>query len=105
MASDILQEETRRLLALTGLTPQHISRVMKGLDITDELSEELGEISSRTATELSLISIPLLSVVAVSMDPDGPDALSLFRELISEAMRAAYQAGRKKERVRDLILD
>jgi hypothetical protein len=39
------------------------------------------------------------------MDPDGPDALSLFRELISEAMRAAYQAGRKKERVRDLILD
>ena len=86
----------RDLLTGAGFSPEQATQMLDGLDITEELSRELGELSEQAVKELNMISLPFAGMLALSPDGSSDEAyFSLLKDLLGEIMRAAYQLGVK----------
>ena len=84
------------LLTGAGFSSEQATQMLDGLDITEELSRELGELSEQAVKKLNLISLPFVGTLALSPDSSSDEAyFSLLKDLLGEIMRAAYQLGGK----------
>lgn len=99
LVNDQLRVEVRALLINAGFSPGQASQLIEGLNVVDELSQELGELPESTVRELNLLTAPFMGMVVLSLDSNDPATeayFSLLKDLLSEVMRAAYQLGIEK---------
>lgn len=95
---DQMRTEVRELLITSGFTSGQANQLLEGMNVIEELSQELGDLSVEAVRELNLVSTPFMGVLLFVIDQDDPESkmyFSLLRDLLSEIMRASYQLGIK----------
>ncbi len=93
-----IRAEVRTLLTKSGFTSGQANQLLEGMNVIEELSQELGDLSAEAVRELNLVSSPFMGMLLFVVDQDDPQAemyFSLVKDLLSEVVRAAYQLGIK----------
>lgn len=86
----------RELFIRVGFTPQHTTQMIEGINVIEELSMELGEVSDDVVEKLNQVSLPFVGMVSLTMDYSDPvvgENFVLLRQLLGLTLRAAYQVG------------
>ncbi len=93
-----VRAEVRELLTKSGFTSGQANQLLEGMNVIEELSQELGVLSDEAVRELNLVSSPFMGMLLFIVDQDDPKAgmyFSLLKDLLSEVIRASYQLGLK----------